>query len=217
MWIYYVATLIPVLGIIQAGGQSMADRYTYLPSLGPFLIAGLMAAWGVGKTDTLKRWGMPVKSLSAAAALFMFVPIIYLTFAQIGIWKNNIDLWSYVIEKGPSQNTVAYQNRGIAFAKAGNPDRAIADYTKVITLEPFAHFEAYYNRGYAYYSIGQMDKALEDFSTTIELNPNSAGAYFNRAIIVQLMTGNKDLALSDFQKACELGDTKGCNALRHFN
>ena len=195
----------------------MVDRYTYLPSLGPFLIAGLMAAWGYGKTDILKRRGMPVTSLSAAAALFIFVPVIYLTFAQIGIWKNDIALWSHVIEKGPLQNTVAYQNRAIAFTKAGNPDRAIADYTKVITLEPFAHFEAYYNRGNVYYSIGQMDRALEDFSTTIVLNPNCAEAYFNRAIILQLMTGNNDLAFSDFQNACVLGDTKGCNALRNYN
>jgi len=217
VWSYYVATLIPVLGIVQAGGQSMADRYTYLPSLGPFLIAGLMAAWGWGKTDTLTRWGMPAKFLSAAAALFMFVPIIYLTFEQIGIWKNDIDLWSYVIEKEPAHNTVAYQNRAIAFTKAGNLDRAIADYTKVITLEPFAHFEAYYNRGYVYYSTGQMDRALEDFNTTIVLNPNYAEAYFNRALIVQLKTGNKDLVVADFQKACDLGDRRGCNALRHFN
>jgi len=57
-WGYYVITLIPVLGIVQVGNQAMADRYTYLPGLGPFLVAGLGVAWSAAKMDAVPRWGV---------------------------------------------------------------------------------------------------------------------------------------------------------------
>jgi hypothetical protein len=67
-WAYYIVTLLPVLGIVQVGGQSMADRYTYLPSLGPFLITGLGAAWISGKANILKKRTQVIK-FSAQALL----------------------------------------------------------------------------------------------------------------------------------------------------
>jgi hypothetical protein len=63
-WAFYIITLIPVLGIVQVGGQAMADRYTYLPSLGPFLLVGLIAAWISKQGDALKRWHLPVRIIS---------------------------------------------------------------------------------------------------------------------------------------------------------
>jgi lipoprotein NlpI len=313
VWSYYVMTLIPVIGIVQVGRQAMADRYTYLPSLGPFLIMGLGVAWVSRKVSTLPRWGLIIKPLGAIIAIFVFVFMSYLTFRQIGIWNNSIRLWSYVIGKHPERvhlvyyfrglaylNTdqvdkaiedfdtaialdpyfddaflnrgsafekigkfdkaienfdkaialrpsyEAYFNRGITFEKMGLLDEAIADYDKAITLNPSRyeayraigrlygktglfdkaieyfskyiainpkHAESYNNRGLSYLYIGQNDRALEDFNKAIALDQNIAVTYRNRGNLY-LRMGNKAFALSDFQKACDLGDEKGCNALK---
>ncbi|HTP03936.1 MAG TPA: tetratricopeptide repeat protein [Nitrospirota bacterium] len=313
VWSYYVITLIPVIGIVQVGRQAMADRYTYLPSLGPFLIIGLGVAWAVSKMDTLPQWGLIIKLLGVAISIFVFVSLSYLTFRQIGIWNNSIRLWSYVIGKHPERvhlvyyfrglaflNTdqtdkaiedfdmaidldpyfgdaflnrgtafekkgmfekaienfgkaialrpsyEAYFNRGITFEKMGMLDKAIADYDKAIALNPSRyeayhaaaklygkaglfdkakeyfssyiainpkHAESYNNRGLAYVYLGQNDRALEDFNTAIALDQNIAVAYRNRGDLY-LRMGNREFALTDFQKACDLGDEKGCNALK---
>jgi hypothetical protein len=115
-WCYYVITLVPVLGIFQVGSQAMADRYTYLPSLGPFLIVGLAVAWGANKVNSLIKGKVIVRFFSAMVAILVFLSLTYLTFKQIGIWKNSIDLWTYVIEKEP-EHAMAYNNRGEAFEK----------------------------------------------------------------------------------------------------
>jgi hypothetical protein len=122
-WGYYVVTLLPVLGIIQVGGQSMADRYTYLPSLGPFIIIGVLAAWILGHVSPLKIWGLRIKVFSAVAAIILLVLMSYKTFMQIGIWENSIVFWNYVIEKDPNSFSEAYDNRGRAFEKIGLIDR----------------------------------------------------------------------------------------------
>ena len=213
VWGYYVATLLPVLGIIQVGGQSMADRYTYLPSLGPFLIAGVIAAATYKKLVSLDRLRPFLQFAGGITAAAVLVSLSYLTVQQISIWKNDVALWSHVIVKEQAPITLAYQNRGIAFSDMGRFNEAIADFTEVINWEPMMHPEAYYNRGRAYFLVGRNDAAIEDFSTTILLNPNSIGGYFNRAI-AYLKTGQKDLAAADFRKACDMGDSDGCRALR---
>ena len=313
VWSYYVMTLIPVIGIVQVGRQAMADRYTYLPSLGPFLIMGLGVAWASRKMNTFPRWGLIIKFLGASISIFVLASMSYLTFRQIGIWNNSIQLWSYVIGKHPERiNLVyyfrglaflntdqvdkaiedfnmaisldpyygdaflnrgtafekkgkfdkaiedfdkaialrpsyeAYFNRGMTFEKMGLLDKAIADYDKAIALNPSRyeaypaggklygkaglfdkaieyfnkyiainpkHAESYNNRGLSYVYIGQDDRALEDFNKAIALDQNIAVTYRNRGNLY-LRMGNKELALSDFQKACDLGDEKGCNALK---
>ncbi len=70
VWGYYVVTLVPVLGIVQVGGQAMADRYTYLPGIGPFFVAGLFAAWSWEKLNIMKKWSRAFKSAVAVAALY---------------------------------------------------------------------------------------------------------------------------------------------------
>jgi hypothetical protein len=98
-WVYYVVTLIPVLGFVQVGGQSMADRYTYLPSLGPFLIAGLITAGLYEKVGVPGKGRALLKMGSIATASVVLVLMSYATFRQIGLWKDAITLWDYVIER----------------------------------------------------------------------------------------------------------------------
>src|SRR5208337_2312182 len=100
---YYVITLLPVLGIVQVGGQSMADRYTYLPSLGPFLIIGVIAAKVYEKVIALNQRRVILRIASLFIALAMLTLISYATIGQIGIWKDSIKFWNYVIEKEPER------------------------------------------------------------------------------------------------------------------
>jgi tetratricopeptide (TPR) repeat protein len=201
-WGYYAITLIPVLGVVQVGSQSMADRYTYLPSLGPFLIMGLVMAWVSQKADILNRSLQGLKILSIAAAISVPLCLSYLTVQQIGVWKNAIELWSYVIEHEPMKVPVAYYNRGIAFDRAGQFNKAIEDYDKAIALFP-SHFEAYNNRGMAFEKIDQLNRALEDFGSAIAVNPSYYQAYYNRAIIFERI-GQYDRAIEDYDRTIAL-------------
>jgi hypothetical protein len=136
VWIYYIVTLIPVLGIVQVGNQSMADRYTYLPSLGPFIVFGLALVWVLERIDSPTRRRMILKTISMTIVLSAFICMSYLTFKQIAIWRSSMDLWNYVIKKEP-ETARAYAIRGIVFDDRGQLDRAIEDYTKALALEPW--------------------------------------------------------------------------------
>ncbi len=202
VWGYYVVTLIPVLGIVQVGHQEMADRYTYLPSIGPFLLAGLGAAWGSAKSHKSGNWPAAARTLVLAGSIFIFACLPYVTIEQIGIWKNSIALWNYVIKMEPDRVPEAYYNRGLAFDKMGQLDRALADYDKAISLNPY-FWGPSINRGLIYYKIGQLDRAVADFDHVISLNPAHAGAYYNRGLVFDKM-GRLDKALADYDRAISL-------------
>jgi lipoprotein NlpI len=200
-WGYYVVTLIPVLGIVQVGTQSMADRYTYLPSLGPFLLLGLMAAGAWGTVTTLKRPGY-MKVACSAAAIFVFASLSYLTVKQIAVWENSVSLWSSVIEKEPKRVPFAYMNRGVAYQVIGKLDEALADFNAAILLNP-SDAEAYNSRGLLFKQMGHPDAALEDYTISIMLNGFNAHVYNNRANVYGQM-GQFDKELADYDRAITL-------------
>jgi tetratricopeptide (TPR) repeat protein len=204
--------LLPVLGIVQVGLQSMADRYTYLPSLAPFLLIGITAPWVWTRITRLERKSPIAKFLAAGVSVSLIISLSYLTFRQIGIWKNSIVFWSYVIEKEPEKVLLAYLNRGVAFEKTGQINRAIADYDKAIAIDPL-YFEAYNNRGVLYGQAGMFDKATEYFNKSISMNPDFEEAYVNRGIAYAL-SGRDDRALEDFNKVILLNQE---SAEAYFN
>ncbi len=167
-WSYYLVTLIPVLGIVQVGGQAMADRYLYLPSIGPFLIVGLLAAWVFRLADSLSKRRLIALRAGAVTAILWFIVLSFLTFQQIGVWKSDIDLWSYVIEKDPERVPLAYENRGVALEGEGRLKEAVADYGKAIALSP-ENAQWFVNRGLVLLRLGQFDPAIADFKRACEL------------------------------------------------
>jgi hypothetical protein len=243
VWGYYCITLLPVLGIVQVGSQFMADRYTYLPSLGPFFVFGLALAWLSGKMRALSE-GRLIVVAGNTIALLAAVSMIYLTIGQIGIWENSFVFWNHVITKEPEKVPMAYYGLGTSFQQARLYDRAIENYDKAITLDA-SLYQVYNNKGVIYGILGQYDKAIECFHNAIALHPNSS-AYNNRGLTlyyvgqytraledynkaieldqrfadayfnrgnIYLKTGKAKAALSDLQKGCSLGDRKSCNAL----
>jgi len=196
LWAYYIATLFPVLGFVTIGNHAMADRYTYLPSLSPFIILGLTAAWASGKADGLAQSKMPIKVFSAMVAVLAVVSLAQLTIRQIGIWKDSFTLWNYVINKEPEGAYLAYNGLGVAFQKTGRFDEAIEDFNRAIAIAPFFD-EAFFNRGIAYEKMGRLDKAIADYTTTIALNPSYYEAYTNRGMIYEKI-GQPEKAIADY-------------------
>ena len=202
VWGYYIVTLLPVLGIVQVGGQSMADRYVYLPSLGPFLIMGLGAAWISEKVNRLKSGALFMKGFTAIVAVCILVSLSSLTVKQIRIWTNSIQFWDYIIEKNHQREPVCYYSRGQAFDKMGRFDRAIEDYDEAIALSPTLTV-AYYNRAVVFDKLGQYDRALADYNRVLTLDPNYYGAYINRGLFFY-NTGQFNSAIADFDRAISL-------------
>ncbi|HAM50768.1 MAG TPA: hypothetical protein DCP92_08770, partial [Nitrospiraceae bacterium] len=160
VWGYYVITLLPVLGIVQVGRQAMADRYTYLPSLGPFLIMGLITAAIYEKVTSAKRWKLILRMVSVSVASATLISISYITIQQIGLWKNSLVFWNYVVKKEPRRGPFAHNNLGVAYQSKGLFDKAIEQYQTAISLKP-DDAEAHNNLGVAYRSKGLFDKAIE--------------------------------------------------------
>jgi protein O-mannosyl-transferase len=205
-WCYYTITLLPVLGIVQVGGQAMADRYTYLPSLGPFLLAGLGAAWVHART---KATGNPqlANTIGVSAAALFFLILSIITVRQIGIWKNGIVVFDAILEKDSRRSPKVYFHRGVAFEKAGKPEQAIDDYTRAIALFP-SYYEAFFSRGTAYDRMGRFDQAIEDYTSAIFLKPSSYEAYTNRGLAYKKI-GRRVEAIADFNRAISLSASAG--------
>ena len=212
VWSYYVITLTPVLGIVQVGSQSMADRYTYLPSLGPFLILGLIAAKVYDKVAVSKRWESIAKMAALFGALVMLVFIAYATIKQINIWKNEIILWNYIIDKGVSGMPVAHYNLGLAFASKGEFDRAIEQYQAALRLR-WDFIDAYYDLGLAFASKGEFDRAIEQYQAALRLKPQFVEAYNNLGLAFA-SKGKFDRAIEQYQTALSLQPNL---AEAHFN
>lgn len=216
-WLFYVITLSPVIGIIQVSNQAAADRYTYLPSLGPFILAGVGAGLLLKKRERL----LPAL---AAATVAISIALSALTVRQISVWKGPVSLWSHEIDylKGdPGFSEVktvyfngkeyqyvpriiaAYYYRGMGYDRAGALGEAIEDYSRVIALNP--DFPGAYNsRGASYARLGRYPEAIADFKKAVELNPYFRDAYLNLGN-VYMKTGEGALSAIYYEKARALG------------
>ena len=202
VWGYYVITLLPVLGIVQVGGQSMADRYTYLQSIGPFLLIGLIAAKVYADITDLTRWRVVLKTAGLVLAAAALVSMSYATMEQIGVWRNSFVFWGRVLEAEPARIPFAYNNLGLAYASKGQLDEAIELYQTALRLKP-DYAEAHNNLGIAYASKGQLEMAIEQFQTAVRLKPDYAEAH-NDLGLAYASKGLLDEAIEHYQTAVRL-------------
>jgi len=197
-WIYYCVSLLPVLGIIGTNFVPMADRYTYLPGLGPFFVAGITIAWAWWRAGLQPRWGQGLRWSFLCLALSLTVFLSYRAVQQILVWKDSTTLWNYVIQKAPGQVPAAYNNRGIMFTEAKQYDRALEDFNAAIALEPSPL--GYNNRGMVLKRIGRVREAIEDYARALSLDPGYHVAFNNRGLAFKDM-GQSTLAVADFTAA----------------
>ena len=169
-WLWYFVTILPVIGIIQVG-DPMADRYIYLPSIGIYM----MLAWGV--PSLIKNEEIRKKILFPAAIAILAILAVS-TWRQCGYWENSASLFNHALQV-TKDNYLAYNARGVIYAKSGRYQSAIEDFGETIRLQP-AYANAYYNRGLAYANSGQYEHAIRDYNETSKLQPGFADIYFFR-------------------------------------
>jgi tetratricopeptide (TPR) repeat protein len=195
-WLYYLVTLLPVIGLVQVGVQAVADRYAYLPSIGPFILAGLGAGF------LFEKWTR-ARTVVIAVMVMVSALLAYGTVRQSRAWKDSLTLWSHGIRLYPDRVPTAYYNRGVAYAEGegegGDLARAIEDYSTAIALSP-GHTKAYLNRGSIYGLQGRYARAIEDFDTAIVLAPGDKEAYYNRGLAHD-NRGDIEKALEDYNTA----------------
>ncbi len=193
-WLWFTGTLVPVIGIVQVGGQAMADRYTYIPLIGLFI----MAAWGI--PELLKNWRYRKEAL-VVSSLLILSGLSTATWVQVGYWRNSMVLFDHALET-TSRNCRVHQLRGDAYRDLGRYRPAIRDYDRAIEIAPkFA--EAYNGRGNANLKLGNTKQAISDFDRAIEIAPEFAEAYNNRGLAYATL-GNYRLAIGDYTKAIEI-------------
>jgi tetratricopeptide (TPR) repeat protein len=193
-WLWYIGTLVPVIGIVQAGGQAMADRYTYIPLIGLFVIV----AWGV--PDLLKKWRYRKEILLALSALGI-LGLSIKTWTQVGYWRDSITLWNHTL-KVTDNNSTAHNNRGLAYKDLGNYMQAIEDFSRAIEIKR-GYAEAYNNRGNAYKGLGNYRQAIDDYDKAIEIKPDYAETYNNRGN-AYCRLGNYRQSIEDFNRAIHI-------------
>ena len=234
---WYLGTLVPVIGLVQVGNQGMADRYTYIPLIGIFIIL----SWGVPDLFNRSRIQKILLGISAGITL---VALSWNTFSQLNFWKNDVTLFEHAISVtdnnyqaennlgtaysridldkamfhykaalkiNPGYATTLY-NLGTIFEKKGRKDDAIRYYLKALKEKP-GYFDALNNIGVVFYHQGRYDKAVSYFKRALKTQPDKAGARMNLANILFLQSKPDD-AVSQYQRILQ---TDSENADVHYN
>jgi len=196
LWLYYVVTLAPVLGLIQYGVQMVGDRYSYLPCLGWALLAGA----GLGKFLSLGK-SRAKNGMVLGGLTLIILGLGDLTWKQTHVWHDSITLWSHVLSLEPNSD-LAYNNLGGTFLEAGNAAKAVAEYKKAVALNP-SNFQALYNLALTMVKIGKQKQAAAEFRQAISIYPNFADFHFQLGTIL-MEEGEKRDAAMEYRKAIGL-------------
>ena len=170
-WLWYLGTLAPVLGLVQVGMQTMADRFTYVPLIGLFI----MASWGAGEVARL--WRAPVPAVGGAAILVLTACLL-LSARQIGFWKDSETLFRRMIAV-TKNNYMAHFNLANCCARAGKAGEAAAHYEAALEEDP-NYAEAHNNYGGLLLDEKRYDEAIRHYSAAVRINPQYL-YYFNLA------------------------------------
>ena len=194
-WFWFLITLVPVIGIVQVGPQSMADRYTYIPFIGLFIIL----AWG--GWDALNRLRIPafVQALAASIALVLCA---WLTHAQLRYWHDSIALFQHAVNL-TAANGAAAANLGYALAEQGQHDKAIAYYKAVLRSHPRASATVWNNFGGSLLATGKLEEAIDAFQNALKLDPSMGDAHQNLARALA-RSGRQQESLIHFRDAARL-------------
>jgi hypothetical protein len=198
-WLWYLITLIPVIGLVQVGKQAMADRYTYVPLIGIFIVM----AWGApdlvgvredrpsrGKSIALGIAGCAVVGLLALAA-----------YPVVGVWRDSITLFTQALKVDPT-NSLAYNNIGNALLDQGDADGAVEYLHKALKYHP-EYTDAQYNLANAYREQGRADAAIAQYKRVIRGCPNHPKAHNNLGSMYAEQ-GNYDQAIAEYEAALKI-------------
>ena len=172
-WFWYLGTLLPVIGWIQLAQQGIADRYTYIPFIGLFIIL----AWGL--PDGLHRFrhrNLFLWAITGISILFFSSQ----SWVQLNHWSNSITLFEHTLQV-TDNNDMAHTNLGIALENQGKIEEAIGHYTEALRINP-NHQLAHNNFGNALAHLGQMGNAIHHYSEALRIQPDYPSARYNIAV-----------------------------------
>ena len=203
-WLYFLGTLVPVIGLVQVGMQAAADRYMYLPSL------SILVLFGAGAALIIERGSRALLGALLAFISVATVGLSYATVTQAAVWKDTLTLWDYELRLYPDA-FIPYMNRGVMYVKMGEHDKGMKDLDKAVSLAPTSR-NVLYNRSLALKTMGRYNEALADIDKAISLRPG-ADLYVNRGNVRKRL-GDPVGAAEDYRGALML---EPGNAATWFN
>jgi tetratricopeptide (TPR) repeat protein len=193
-WLWFLATLVPVIGLVQVGIHAMADRYTYLPSIGFFIII----TWGTA--DILGKWRYKETVLKVSAVAVLVI-LVMCTRAQVGYWQNDFTLYKRAVEV-TEDNYIMHNNFGDVLLKKDRPEEAVRHFKEALQINP-NHLEARLNIGVVLSKLGKFDEAVECFKEVLRFRRDWPVAYNNLGRAYALL-GEYDLAIQNYKEALRL-------------
>ena len=190
-WLWYLVMLLPVIDIMQAGQNARADRYTYLPQIGLYI----MIAWGLIELTRRRRYHRVVLGLGAGAILSSLLAGAYI---QTGYWRNSESLWRHTLAC-TSENYFADNYLGNALIGREQWGEAVPYLERALAIKP-DYAEAHLNLGVALANQGKPDEAIQQFEWALKLNPNSVEACYNLGDALAAQ-GQWDKAIQQFERA----------------
>lgn len=233
-WLWFLGTLVPVIGLVQVGDQAMADRYAYIPFIGIFV----MLAWGASDFADWRQIGMAAQVVSAACIL---LALSVATRRQLDYWSSNYDLWTHALAV-TNKNFIAQDNLGGALLLLGKPDEAYSHFQAAAGINPsdpmsrsnlgaylqeHGHLQqaieqekrvieltsdrgllaaTYANLGTAYRTLGEEEKARESYDRALQLNPGQANAYLGLGQLLEKQNKLNE-AIESYSRSVELRPT----------
>lgn len=193
-WFWFLITLVPVIGLVQYGAQSMADRYTYISMTGLFIIA----AWGGAD---LAKWLHCRQGMLVLFAGTVIIVSTTLTWRQLRYWRDDISLFRHALLV-TTGNWIAHNNLGNALADRGDLDAAIVEYQSALSIKP-NDITAHYNLALAFAGKGDFNAAIPRYREVLKIKPDSIETHINLGDAL-LKKGNLGLAIHEFREAIRI-------------
>lgn len=182
-WLWYLITLLPVIGIVQVGFQAMADRYAYITQIG----LSIAIVWGVSELLIYRRAG--ILKLGVLSGL-VIACLMVRAHSQASVWKNDLALFTHAVDV-TSNNAIAQYNLANHLMDNGQLDIAIAHFREAVRIDPNKS-DAHNNLGIALYKQSNFSEAMEHFKTAVRLRPNYVDAHLNIASILMSQKNNTE-------------------------
>lgn len=193
-WVWYLLMFVPMIGLVQVGSHALADRYTYIPLVGLFIIA----AWGVPDLLERRRGKAAFMILSGAAVL---AALAVLTFQQVSYWKNSESLYRRAVEAVPGGALMAV-NLGNTLLGQGRTDEAIHYYETALEIRP-QYGAALYFLGNAWLGKRDFEKAAAYYRRALEIPEDREKGYYpiglEKAVNASFQLGNEALRRGDLE------------------